>query len=164
MAFYTHRVILAFCLAPACLAGVAEAQQPRSTQVTPAPFVGQGQFRHILVNDEAAEPIPANNVGSIPPGYVQLNSAMYPSPRQNIPIQVGATLITNQALAPHEMLYAHEYRAIYPPYYYKVKGSWLWTPFGIRSHDTWKLQGTEVNVKYKTSFGLFNKFRPPCVR
>jgi len=70
-------------------------------------------------------------------------------------------MYTNQAFAPHEMLYQHEYRGLYAPYYYRVKGSWLWTPFGIESHDKWELMGTEVKVKYKSNYGLLSGFVPP---
>ncbi len=86
------------------------------------------------------------------PGYVHLGAPLYPSPRPNIPIWVGSTMITNQAFAPHEMLYPHTYRATYPPYYHRVKGGWILTPFGIRSHERWELQGTQVQVKYRSSY------------
>lgn len=82
--------------------------------------------------------------------YPQTNAALYPSPVPTVPIQAGATAITNQAFHPHEFLYPHEYRAIYPPYYYKVRGSWFVTPFGVWSKDRWELQGTEVKVKYSS--------------
>lgn len=96
--------------------------------------------------------------------YPQLDAPMNPVPRANIPIQTGATLISNQAFAPHEMLYPHRYRALYPPYYYKVKGGWLWTPFGIRQKEQWKLQGTLVDVKYKSHISPFSGFRVPFIR
>ena len=83
-------------------------------------------------------------------GYVRLNAPLYPSPRPNIPIWTGSTMITNQAFAPHEMLYPHTYKAIYPPFYHKVKGGWIVTPFGVRSHERWQLQGTQVQVKYRS--------------
>jgi len=86
------------------------------------------------------------------PGYVRIGAPMYPTPRPNIPIWSGSTVITNQALAPHEMLYPHTYRAIYPPYYHRVKGGWLLTPFGVRSHEKWELQGTMVQVKYRSHY------------
>lgn len=92
--------------------------------------------------------------------YPQLNAAMYPAPQYNIPHQVGGTVITNQWMAPHEMLYGHKYKAMYPPFYYKVKGGRILTPFGFESHETWKLMGTEVNVKYNTKFGLFTGYWP----
>ncbi|WP_010586616.1 hypothetical protein [Schlesneria paludicola] len=91
------------------------------------------------------------------PGYVRLGAPMYPTPRPNIPAWTGSTVITNQAFAPQEMLYPHTYRAIYPPYYHRVKGGWILTPFGVRSHEKWELQGTMVQVKYRSSYpGLFS--------
>lgn len=101
------------------------------------------------INPEAYA-VPPEAPGS-QPGYVRLGAPLYPSPRPNIPIQVGSTMITSPALAPHEMLYPHTYRAIYPPFYHRVKGGWIWTPFGIRSHEKWELQGTQVTVKYRSS-------------
>lgn len=94
-------------------------------------------------------------------GYPRLNAPLYPTPQQNIPPQTGGTLITSQALAPHEMLYPHEYRSLYGPFYYRVKGSWIWTPFGMESHDKWELMGTEVKVKYRSNYSLFSLFTPP---
>lgn len=99
------------------------------------------------------------------PGYVRLGGALYPTPRPNIPIWTGSTVITNQALAPHEMLYPHTYRALYPPYYHRVKGHWLLTPLGVRSHEQWQLQGTMVEVKYRSHYpGLFSGacWHPPA--
>lgn len=97
---------------------------------------------------------PVGGPVAMPPGagYVKLNAPMYPCPRPNIPIWTGATMITNQALAPHEMLYPHTYRAMYPPFYHRVHGKYFWTPFGMRSHENWKLQGTMVEVKYRSSW------------
>ncbi len=92
--------------------------------------------------------------------YPQMNAALYPCPQYNIPYQVGATVITNQAMAPHEMLYGHKYKAMYGPFYYKVKGRRILTPFGFESHENWKLMGTEVRVKYNTRFGLFTGYFP----
>ncbi len=99
-----------------------------------------------------------------PPVYPQLGAPLYPAPQQTVPPYQGQTLITNQALAPHEMLYRHKYRALYPPFYYKVRGAWIWTPFGIQSHDIWTLQGTRVTVRYKPRYGLFSGFIPPVLR
>ena len=91
-----------------------------------------------------------NNNGT---GSVQLDAPMYPCLLPNIPYQVGGSMMTNQAFAPHEMLYAHKYKAVYPPFYYKVHGKWMVTPFGVWSHDTWVLEGTEVEVNYKSKLG-----------
>lgn len=93
-------------------------------------------------------------------GYPRLNAPLYSSPQQNIPPQTGGTMITNQAFAPHEMLYPHEYRSMYGPFYYRVKGNWIWTPFGMESHDKWELLGTEVKVKYRPNYSLFSLFTP----
>ena len=97
------------------------------------------------------------NVGQ----YPQLNAPLYPCPIQGVPPWTGGTIITNQAFAPHEMLYPHEYHSMYGPFYYKVKGCWVWTPFGMRQHEQWKLQGTEVRVKYRSHYKLFSGFHPP---
>ena len=108
----------------------------------------------------APTPIDANQAqgaagGAMPmqqQGYVRLGAPMYPSPRPNIPIWSGSTVITNQAFAPQEMLYPHTYRSIYPPYYHRVKGGWILTPMGVRSHEKWELQGTMVEVKYRSTY------------
>lgn len=93
--------------------------------------------------------------------YPQLQAPMYPSPVQYTPPWNGGTIVTNQAFAPHEMLYPHSYHAMYGPFYYNVKGSWIWTPFGVRQHEQVKLEGTEVIVKYKSQYPLFSGFKPP---
>jgi hypothetical protein len=85
-------------------------------------------------------------------GYVRLGAPMYPAPQPTVPIWVGSTMITNQAFAPQEMLYPHTYRAIYPPFYHRVTGGWILTPLGVRSHEHWELQGTKVQVKYRSSY------------
>ena len=97
------------------------------------------------------------------PGYVRLGAPLYPSPVPNVPIWAGSTMITSPALAPHEMLYPHTYRAVYPPYYHRVKGGWLWTPFGMRSHEKWELQGTKVTVKYRSSVPLWVNMSAPAL-
>lgn len=103
--------------------------------------------------------------GDYQPGrqYPQLHAPLYPSPVQYTPPYTGGAIITNQAFAPHEMLYPHTYHAMYPPFYHKVTGKWIWTPFGIRQHEHWKLQGTEVTVKYRSHYPLFGGFHPPRV-
>lgn len=93
--------------------------------------------------------------------YPQTNASLYPSPQPNVPYQVGGTAITNQALAPHEFLYPHTYRAVYPPYYYKVDGCWVCYPFGSSTHERWKLVGTQVEVKYNPKISKFSRFVPP---
>ncbi|MCA9071857.1 MAG: hypothetical protein KDA84_23175, partial [Planctomycetaceae bacterium] len=98
------------------------------------------------------------------PGYVYLNAPLYPTPQPYVPQEVGSSVITNQALAPHEMLYKHKYHAMYPPFYYKVNGRWIVTRNGLLTRETWKLQGTEVNVKYHSHISPFALFCPPVVR
>jgi hypothetical protein len=96
-------------------------------------------------------------------GYVHLGAPMYPSPQPHVPIWTGATFIPTPALAPHEMLYPHTYRALYPPYYHRVKGHYYWTPFGMKSHEKWQLQGTMVQVKYRSHPPLFKGFHTPKI-
>ncbi|QDU12137.1 hypothetical protein [Gimesia aquarii] len=147
--------------------------QPRMIQAAPARFdqaqqarpisYSHGHFKHHK-NYKAPQQIRSTAGMNVLPGYPQLGAPMYPSPKPGIPNYVGRTIITNQALAPQEMLYPHEYKAMYGPYYYNVKGGWMWTPFGMRSHERWKLEGTQVHVKYKSDFGFFPRFIPPLVR
>jgi hypothetical protein len=96
--------------------------------------------------------------------YPQTGAALYPCPVPGIPIQIGGAAITNPALHPHEMLYAHRYKAMYPPYYYRVHGGWVVTPFGVWSKEDWHLQGTVVDVKYKSHISPFAHFKPPYHR
>lgn len=91
--------------------------------------------------------------------YPPVHAPLYPCPKPNVPYEVGRTLITNPALAPHEMLYPHTYRALYPPYYYKNTCGLACIPFFPKP----KLRGTEVIVKYKSHHGLFG-YQPPCSR
>jgi hypothetical protein len=58
------------------------------------------------------------------------------------------------------MLYPHSYKALYGPFSYKVQGDWVVTPFGVWSTEHWKLQGTEVSVKYKSRIPLSAGFLP----
>ncbi len=78
--------------------------------------------------------------------YPNLNSSLYPCPQPNVPVEVGQTIITNQAFYPHEMLYPHCYRAIYPPYFYENKCGLGCLPFVPKPC----IQGTVVTVKYKS--------------
>ncbi|NOX56319.1 MAG: hypothetical protein GXP27_18120 [Planctomycetes bacterium] len=96
-----------------------------------------------------------------PKTYPHLNAPLYPSPQPHMPVGVGGVVYTNQAFAPHELLYAHKYRGLYPPYYFKVNGLWWWTPFGMESHDTWKLQGTWVKVKYHSRLDPLSRITSP---
>jgi hypothetical protein len=97
-------------------------------------------------------------------GYPQTGASLYPAPRPGIPWQVGGTSVANPALQPHEMLYGHHYRALYGPYYYQVHGHWMVTPFGVWSQEDWRLKGTEVDVRYRTSVSPFSLFVPPALR
>ncbi|MEM9701961.1 MAG: hypothetical protein AAF907_05915 [Planctomycetota bacterium] len=94
-------------------------------------------------------------------GYVALNAPLYPSPRQDIPVQVGGTMITNPAFAPHEYLYAHDYNALYGPFYHRARGHWVITPWGVRTREKWDLVGTEVKVKYRSRIPFFTGFKTP---
>jgi len=110
---------------------------------------------------------------SVPGQQGYLDAPLYPCPRPDIPREVGGTLITNPALDPHEMLYAHRYRAMYGPYYYKDCGFFpcctkyhrVCPPGGIgangRLPHNVKLIGTEVRVKYHSHYTLFSGFFPP---
>lgn len=93
--------------------------------------------------------------------YPVLSAPLYPSPVQYTPPWSGGTIITNPALAPHEMLYPHKYYAMYGPFYYRVRGHWVVTPFGVRQHEKWKLEGTQVKVKYHPHIKLFSGYHPP---
>ena len=80
------------------------------------------------------------------PCYPAINSSLYPCPRPDVPYEVGQTIITNQAFYPHEMLYCHRYKALYPPYFYENKCGLACLPFFPKP----RLKGTCVTVKYKT--------------
>ena len=96
--------------------------------------------------------------------YPQTGAALYPSPIPGVPQQMGGAAIMNQAFHPHEMLYPHEYHEMYPPYYYKVNGGFMVSPFGVWSHEDWKLEGTKVDVKYNSHISPFTLFHPPFSR
>jgi hypothetical protein len=127
-----------------------------------------GDVQHNVVV-HAAGPVPAplylppTAPNITPNGYPSLNAPMYPCPLPYIPYQVGATFITNQAFDPHEMLYPHTYRSLYPPYYYEVSGAWKVFPWGVGQTEHWKLRGTYVSVKYHSSCGLFSGWCPPAL-
>lgn len=151
------RSVSTAALAVTCAASVAQAQSA-VPNVLPSPGANAATTpfqpaQHVA--PAAAAPAGAQY------GYVRLNAPMYPSPRPNIPIWTGSTMITNQALAPHEMLYPHTYRAMYPPFYHRVKGKYFWTPLGMRTHEQWQLQGTMVEVKYRSKWPkLFGPHKP----
>ena len=143
------------------------AAAPEEAAVTPPVTVNPTPVPAVVV---PAVVVPAVVAPAVPPapaapvGYVRLDAPMYPSPQPNVPIWTGATMITNQAFAPHEMLYPHTYRAMYPPFYHRAKGSYFWTPFGYRSHERWDLLGTEVKVKYRSHWPIFGPHHPVISR
>lgn len=149
---------------------------PIPTQIAPNRTVS-GEF--------TAAPIPDPNMGSatmahypsgpvVYQGPVQYGvpmqgasagpGSLYPAPRPGIPHQVGGTVIPNQAFHPHEMLHAHRYKSMYGPYYYKVEGHWIVTPYGVLSQENWQLKGTTVDVKYKSHISPFALFSRPVIR
>jgi len=172
-----HSLIPGAILCAASLVQSAVAAPPQVDQsegrVSMASYRQRGAIQTVgyeiqTVSGEAAAapaapaPGPALNPHGINVGqYPQLNAPLYPSPVQNVPTWTGGTVITNQAFAPHELLYPHNYHAMYGPFYYQVKGCWVWTPFGMRQHERWTLQGTEVKVKYHSHFKPFSGFHPP---
>jgi hypothetical protein len=107
--------------------------------------------------------------------YPQLDASLYPCPRQDIPAEVGGTLITNAALYPHEMLYEHKYKALYPPYYYRTtwRYGYRWTNcrtflgFSVPTLERVKIAtktkavGTCVKVEYKSHISPLSLFWPP---
>jgi len=90
--------------------------------------------------------------------FPQINTSLYPSPKPDVPREVGWTVITTPALSPHEMLYAHQYRAMYPPYFYKNTCRLACLPFFPKP----ALKGTVVTVKYRTCWGLHGACPPAC--
>src|SRR5262249_24621228 len=103
----------------------------------------------------SGQPVPAGA------GYAVLDAPLYPCPKPGIPPEVGVTVITNPALAPHEMLHAHNHRALYPPFYYKTTRFWALSALGVYKHERRVLTGTEVCVKYKSCISPLTLFVPP---
>jgi len=157
------RTALFALLFAAVTAGTLRADDPQL--VTPPEVEAEA----IIVDghDPAAMPAPgafgyAPNPYVGPQGqYPHLDAPLYPGPHQNVPSYASGVMITNQAFAPHEMMYPHSYHAMYPPFYHKVKGSWHWTPKGMRQHEEWKLEGTEVIVNYRSKYRAFSGFVAP---
>jgi hypothetical protein len=117
---------------------------------------GSGSRLHRLRNRLHSRRSASGAVSVDGPGcYPQLNSSLYPCPKQSVPVEVGQTFITNQAFYPHEMLYAHQYRALYPPFFYENKCGLTCVPFFPKPC----LRGTLVTVKYKTTYPC--NFAPP---
>ncbi|MCA8991960.1 MAG: hypothetical protein KDA88_08275 [Planctomycetaceae bacterium] len=139
------------------LVSTAFAQYPQGAptyQQPASPYVNASMG----IPTQMAQPVQAYNGVPSQGKYPQLSSALYPAPVQNVPSWQTQTVITNQAFAPHEMLYPHDYKAMYGPFYYKVRGHWFWTPFGMRQHENWKLEGTTVEVKYRARTPLLSRF------
>lgn len=105
------------------------------------------------------DPVSANSMAQVAGNgcYAPIDAPLYPCPRPDVPQEVGRVIITSPALSPHEMLYPHRYRALYPPYYYKNCHGLSCLPFIPKPC----LKGTEVTVKYKSSYGLFSGFYAP---
>ncbi|MDG1893317.1 MAG: hypothetical protein P8J37_00250 [Fuerstiella sp.] len=111
-----------------------------------------------------AGPVSMSQAGDATGAAGPSSAALYPAPKPGIPQQLGGTAIVHQAFHPHEMLYPHRYKAMYGPYYYKVNGGWMVTPFGVWSKENWKLQGTTVDVKYKSHISPLSMFSRPVIR
>ncbi|MBI1314781.1 hypothetical protein GC176_26095 [bacterium] len=141
--------------------GMTQAFAQNRVPYLPAP-APQGQGYPLVAVRSSAYPPVAQQHATPQKGYPYLGAPLYPCPQPNIPVQVGGTMVTNPAFAPHEMLYAHKYRSMYGPFYYRVKGAWIWTPFGMESHDKWELVGTEVKVNYKSTICPLSGFVPPA--
>ena len=153
--------------------------------VRPSPFPGGAQRMRPIANPQAQQiyyqpkrividpnqrsgaPAAINGQAGqarrLPPqnGYPYINAPMNPVPVPNVPYQIGGTVITNQAFSPHEMLYPHTYRAMYPPFYYRSRGFWIGGPKNLLTRDNWELQGTEVEIEYRSSAPLTSRFRNP---
>lgn len=133
---------------------------PRTMQVKPLSY-SQPRYQgnpQIIKGDSSNPNAPSTH------GYPYLNAPLYPTTQPNILHQTGSTMITNQALNPHEMLYPHKYHAMYGPFYYKVNGHWATLPWGIWSSENWRLQGTHVNVNYRSKRRFLSGFHPPSIR
>ncbi len=126
-----------------------------------------GFYHHAGVQVQHPRVVPAplyltpDAPGLTPTGYPHLNAPLYPVPLPNIPYQTGGAFITNQALDPHEYLYPHRYRSLYPPFYYEVHGCWKVFPWGVAQSERWRLRGTLVKVNYRSSYSLFSGYCPP---
>jgi hypothetical protein len=154
----------------ASFANNAQAQAPANSNAAGVQLTGGIQPTLLPPQIESVPAYPVSAVaaqghGEAAPGahflgYPQTNAPLYPAPQPNVPYQVGGTVITNQALAPHEMLYPHRYRAMYAPFYYVVRGHWVVTPWGVRNNEQWELQGTMVDVKYRPRTPLFSGYNP----
>ena len=109
----------------------------------------------------------ASYADGMPPVYPELDASLYPCPRPDIPAEVGGTVITNPAMYPHEMLYPHTYKTIYPPFYYKYKRQFGLYPCNLlyfRNPFVRKvpvIRGTEVTVEYRGYISPSALYFPP---
>lgn len=134
------------------------AQANDVTFATPIP----GRSTSSMNGMKGAAPVPpVGPAYPAPAGIARIDGAMYPAPLPGIPFDVGTTMITNPALDPHEMLYAHQYRGLYAPFYHKTYRHWVLTPFGICKSEKRVLVGTEVRVNYKSYISPCSLFFPP---
>jgi hypothetical protein len=160
-----NRGLVSATLAALLVASTATRSTAREDDaVLPPEHVPPHAHAHPHAHPHVHAPVPVPVPGYVPiqqPGYVRLSAPLNPVPQPNIPYQVGGSLITNEALYAHEMLYPHQYRALYGPYYYRVKNRWYLTPRGYLQQEHWELEGTEVKVKYHSAIAPFALFMPP---
>lgn len=147
---------------PAASAPARTVSNQVTTAPIPDPTVNAAPMGH-YPNGPIAHQGPVHSGPQMHGGWAGPGS-LYPAPRPGIPHQLGGTVIPHQAFHPHEMLYAHRYKSLYGPYYYKVKGHWVVTPYGVISQENWQLKGTTVDVKYKSHISPFALFSRPSIR
>ena len=172
MKLSTRRIALTAALLAAGFASVVQAADPvpfTPTQTWMPPTISEAK-RDSFDSVERARSQP---ITPRPLHYPNLDAPLYPAANQTTPLEMGGTVITNSYMYPHEMLYHHHYRALYPPYYYKTKwqyGVRLGTtvdsqgksvPMFYRTKVMHKvaLKGTQVDVKYD-NWSLFDRFVP----
>ena len=132
----------------------------------PGQYMGYYAYPQPMMRGPIAEHSGAPAGMQVPPPlahrHSQTNAALYPCPRPGIPAYTGGTIITHPALDPHEMLYGHTYKTLYPPYYYKVSVDGFHIPLiGGKTCHRVELIGTQVKVKYRSEYSLFSLFVPP---
>ena len=67
----------------------------RLARLFPLKFRNQAQPVRYAASNTAGAPNSKGQSHRVPPGYPYLNAPLYSSPVQNVPYQVGGTLITN---------------------------------------------------------------------
>jgi len=132
----------------------------------PGQYMGYYAYPQPMMRGPIAEHSGAPAGMQVPPPlahrHSQTNAALYPCPRPGIPAYTGGTIITHPALDPHEMLYGHTYKTLYPPYYYKGSVDGFHIPLiGGKTCHRVELIGTQVKVKYRSEYSLFSLFVPP---